>query len=159
VHSSCETETKKQAQKIRRLLLHLLMRRDYTQHELVQKMLVKGYEQDLVTRIITAFVEDGTINETRFIENFIYFRRNRGYGPLRIAAELKARGLSAEMIAKHLEISDNAWLDCAEKIWCKHFKNTPPKDASSKNKQQRFMQGRGFTWEQIQHVLRVVLSF
>lgn len=145
---SCDT------QKIRRTLLSLLMRRDHTEYELLQKMLVKGHDAEAIMPIIHELTETGLINEIRFIENYIYFRRKRGYGPVRIAQELKARGLTSDVIAKYIEINDNHWDECAYTVWRKHFKNTPPKNHQAKSKQQRFLQYRGFTGEQIQKVFR-----
>lgn len=122
-------------------------------HEIQQKLLTKGFEPADSTPIIEQFLASGLINERRFAENFIYWRSNRGYGPMRISAELQARGIPAEMIADLVEITDNAWIIGARKSWQKHFKGKLPRDFNEKVKQARFLQYRGFTREQIERVL------
>lgn len=89
----------------------------------------------------------------RFTENFIYWRRNKGYGPIHISNELKARGIPSEMIAEHLDITDNAWLIEVRKLWQKRFKNKAAKDFKSLAKQMRYLQYRGYTREQIDSVV------
>lgn len=98
-------------------------------------------------------MQDGLINEQRFTENYIFWRQQKGYGPLRISAELQARGISSEMIAKQLQITDNAWFAQAQKAWQKQFKGKTPSDLKLRAKQIRFLQYRGFTREQIENVI------
>ena len=57
------------------------------------------------------------------------------------------------MIAEQLEITDNAWFECARKSWQKRFKGQLAKDFKARAKQMRFLQYRGFTPEQIESVL------
>lgn len=69
---------------------------------------------------------------------------------MRIAAELNARGIGAEMIAEVIQITDNAWFTEALKVWRKQFKGIIPTDFTHRAKQMRFLQYRGFTREQIE---------
>lgn len=137
---------------IRKTVLNWLSRRDHTRGELVRKLTDKGYARTDIDTLLTALSEAGLINEQRFTENYIYWRRNRGYGPLRISLELQTRGIPPEMIAEHLQIADNAWSVEAFKVWRKRFKANSLKDIKEKAKQQRFLQQRGFTREQINSV-------
>ena len=132
--------------------MNWLARRDYTQHEITVKLISKGYDQTKINELLSEFTQSGLINETRFIENFIHWRRNKGYGPLRISMELRLHGIPTDRIAEHLEITDNAWSVEAEKAWRKRFKAKPLNNMKEKAKQQRFLQQRGFTREQIETV-------
>ncbi len=105
-----------------------LTRRDYSQQEIRQKLLVKGFFSHDIDAILSDFVQTGLINEARFIENYIHWRRAKGYGPLRISMELQGRGIATEMIAEHLDITDNAWFIDAHQVWHKHFKGKLPTD-------------------------------
>ncbi len=138
---------------IRRALLRWLARRDYSLYELQQKLQAKGYALEDSEPILQQFMQKGYINEHRFAENLIYWRRGKGYGPLRISMELQAKGIHAEMIADLVEITDNAWTIGAKQSWQKHFKGQLPRDFNEKIKQMRFLQYRGFTREQIEQVL------
>jgi regulatory protein len=139
--------------KIQRAVLDMLSRRDYTRLEITQKLKSKGHSQDTTEPVITELVQAGMINERRLAESYIHSRRCKGYGPHRISSELKARGITAEMIAELLEITDNSWFAEAHKIWLKHFKGKMPCDFKNRVKQIRFLQYRGFTLEQIESVI------
>ncbi|SRR5579883_295449 len=139
---------------IRRAALSLLARRDHSQQELLQKLKAKGFSPDSIRLIIDDLLKAGLINEQRFIENYLHFRRAKGYGPQRIWQELQARGLADEVIAERLQITDNAWFTNARKVWQKHFKGRLPTDYPTRAKQMRFLQYRGFTREQIEQVFR-----
>lgn len=102
--------------------------------------------------MISELTAAGYIDDSRFAENYIRYRRNRGVGPLRIQQELRAKGIDNEVIAQRLSIADNAWFDEAQKVWMKHFKGKLPSDFKDKTKQMRFLQYRGFTTEHIEHL-------
>lgn len=137
---------------IRSIVMNWLARRDYSRHEIAVKLSSKGYEQSAIDTLLTELSQSGLINEERFVENFIRWRRNKGYGPLRISMELRRRGLPDEMIAEHLQITDNAWSLEAQTVWRKRFKSNHLNNMKEKAKQQRFLQQRGFTREQINSV-------
>lgn len=142
-------------EKIRRVILDWLARRDHSRLELAQKLRVKGYSIEDSESIIEELAHAGLINEQRFTENYVYSRRGKGFGPLRISIELQARGIPAEMIAEHLHITDNAWLGQVNRVWQKHFKNRLPADIKTRARQMRFLQNRGFTREQIESVFDI----
>lgn len=102
--------------------------------------------------MIADLVQAGLINEQRFTENYIYWRQGKGFGPLRISAELQARRIPPEMIAEQLQITDNAWFTQVRKVWQKHYKGQIASDFKIRAKQMRFLQNRGFTREQIESV-------
>lgn len=137
---------------IRRAILHLLARRDHSQWEILQKLRAKGFAEKDVRPVMTDFVQTDFISDWRFTENYIHWRRNKGYGPLRITMELQARGIFPEMIEDQLKITDNAWFIEAQRVWQKRFKGKQPNDYKIRAKQMRFLQYRGFTREQIDSV-------
>jgi len=137
---------------IRRVALNCLTRRDYSQKELLQK-LARQYPIDDIRQVLATLTEVGLINEKRYTENYINYRRQKGYGPERITRELEMRGIPAEMIAEELKITDNAWQQALERLWQKHFKGQQPTNFKTKAKQMRFLYYRGFTQEQIEELL------
>lgn len=130
----------------------MLARRDYSRQEIAQKLKSKAFEENEIQTVVSQMAEQGLINEQRFTENYIHWRRQKGLGPLRISQELQARGIDTDLIAEQLEITDNAWFAEARKVWQKHFKGKIPADFGLKAKQKRFLQYRGFTREQIESV-------
>ncbi len=133
--------------------LRLLANRNYSQHDLTKKLQAKGYAYDAVGSAITDLIQAGYLNDDRFAENYIHYRRQKGYGPKRIQLELQIRGITDATIAEHLNITDNSWQYEAQKVWLKHFKGQRPTHLKDKAKQVRFLQYRGFTQEQIEHIL------
>jgi regulatory protein len=134
--------------------LRLLAHRDHTQHTLSQKLKSKGYALSEIEPLIKELSLANLINDQRYAEQFIHFRREKGYGPLRITLDLQNKGLDAAMIAQHLQINDNAWLNAVRKVWHKRFKGQSPVTIKEQAKQLRFLQYRGFTQEQINSLLK-----
>ncbi len=98
--------------------------------------------------------KEGLVSNARFLDCFIRYRSTKGYGPLRIQAELIERGISEDLIEQALNITDNAWLAEAKRVWQKRFKNKIPADFKARAQQMRFLQYRGFTTEQIKSVIK-----
>ena len=131
----------------------MLARRDYSTKELSKKLNAKQYPPDEIEIVLADLAKAGLLSDLRFTENYISSRTKKGYGPLRITFELQSRGISQEMIAEALKITDNTWLTEIRLVWHKHFKGKIPKNFKDKAKQIRFLQYRGFTQEQIENAL------
>ena len=144
------------AETIRRAALALLARRDYSTQVLFQKLMMKHHAKEIVETVLQQLTASGYLSDLRFAEHYIHAKYKKGHGPLRIKFELQQQGISQEMIAEALKITDNAaddWLATARSLLQKHFKGKRPKDFREKAKQMRFLQYRGFTAEQIAAVL------
>lgn len=137
---------------IRQTALNLLANREHSAAELTKKLRLKGFEASAIQQIITTLEQEGLLSNARFVENFIRYRRNKGYGPLYIQAQLIERGICQELIEQQLDIADNAWFAEIFRVWQKRFKNKMPDDYKSRAQQMRFLQYRGFTREQIESV-------
>ncbi|HEX4045391.1 MAG TPA: regulatory protein RecX [Gammaproteobacteria bacterium] len=131
--------------------LRILARRDHAEAELAQKLSRRGFADDAIRALLRQLTQQDLLNDQRFAESYLRARRNKGYGPNRITLELQARGITAEMIAEIVEITDNAWLIEIDKVWRKRFKSELPQNQQQRAKQARFLQYRGFTLEQIRH--------
>jgi len=97
-------------------------------------------------------VEESLLSNARFAESYVFYRRNKGYGPLRIRAELMSRGIAEDLIEHHLNIADNAWLVTMRHAWQKRFKGSLPDDFKTRAKHLRFLQYRGFTADHINSI-------
>lgn len=133
----------------RQTAMNLLARREHSETELTRKLRTKKFDETDIKATITELSEKGLLSNTRFIENYIRYRRNKGYGPMRIRMELRERGITEEFIDHHLNISDNAWFTEVHRVWQKRFKGQLPCDTKTHGQQMRFLQYRGFTHEQI----------
>jgi regulatory protein len=139
--------------RLRRVVLNLLARRDHTYQELIKKLQKRFLLAD-IKLMLDKLIQQDFINEERFTNNFIEVRRRKGFGPKRIKLELQNRGIKDQMIAEHLKMTDNAWLNEIRKTWQTYFKNKLPINFKEQAKQMRFLQYRGFTLEQINSLFK-----
>jgi regulatory protein len=134
--------------------LRLLARREHSEFELQRKLKARDFESSDINLVLTALRTEGLLSNSRYLESYLHARRQKGYGPLKIRAELASRGISEDLIEHHLNITDNAWFALAQKAWQIHFKGLMPSDFKARVKQMRFLQQRGFTSEHIKSIFR-----
>lgn len=97
-------------------------------------------------------VED-YLSDERLAEVVARSRRRRGYGPMRIRKELEQKGLASEAIERWSDVRSKDWLAELERVRQKRFGGRSPSSFAERAKQARFLQQRGFTYEQIQQAL------
>lgn len=126
--------------------LDLLSRREHSAWELRHKLETRGFEPEHIDAALQQLSSNGLLNEQRFIESYVYSRVQRGYGPVRIRAELRERGIESTDWSADTAIN---WLKLATAARQKRYGTAAPKDFKERAKQMRFLQRRGFTSEQI----------
>ena len=129
--------------------LRMLARREHSEAELVRKLVRKQVSLDAARRTVVALSNENLVSDERFAEAFVRVRIRRGFGPARIAADLNERGVDSELIDRWVDRDDAKWRKrCADaaqrKYRCASIENY--KDWA---RRARFLQGRGFTSEQI----------
>jgi regulatory protein len=79
-----------------RKALKLLGRRDHFRRELYDKLSTRGYEPDEIEEALERCAELGLVDDLRVGSRFVEVRAvDRGWGPRRLAAELRHRGVDA----------------------------------------------------------------
>lgn len=126
-----------------------LANREHSALELTRKLHKAGFDASEIEDTITQLQQAGLQSDQRYAESFVNSRANRGYGSVRIGMELKERGVSSDIITASLQQADIDWFALATEVRCKRFGEQSPEDFKSRAKQQRFLQYRGFTHEQI----------
>ena len=91
---------------------------------------------------------EGILDDARYAQNYIVHHAGRGQGPVRIAAELRRRGLADELIDAALE-SGPDWKALARKVCRTKFGLEPPTSWTQRARQARFLQYRGFSSDHI----------
>lgn len=135
-------------------MLRLLGRRDYTSTELVQRLIDRGHAPDEVQAALQALVADGTIDDRRVAMAHVRTAaRVKGRGAFRIARELEARGVAADVIRDALtQISRDDDREAIERILARRRISRPlPPDQRRKVFQQLLR--RGFSAATIRTVL------
>ncbi len=133
--------------------LQLLSRRDHGRCELVQKLKAKGYPQAEIDQVIEYCDHFGYLDDQRFAQALVRQHISKGHGELRIRQELKHKQLAADMIELALQQADVDWFELARQTAEKKFDVMEPVGQKEKAKQIRFLQYRGFSFEQIQYAL------
>lgn len=134
--------------------IRLLSMREHSVKELTNKLLSKSDNVDVIHAVVDDLLEKKYLSEQRFTESYIRARSNRGFGPSKIKAELKNKGINSSLIHDHLDEGAAIWFDNAKSQYQKKYGDTPISDYSAWTKRARFMQGRGFTMEHIECVVR-----
>ena len=139
-------------QRVHMAALVLLSRRDFCSGELRQKLEADGFDADLVAVEVAELVEGRAVNDARFAENYVTYHANRGQGPVRIAADLKALDLPDELIQAALDAGPD-WRQRAREVRVRRFGLAEPESWAQKAKQGRFLQYRGFSSDHIRAAL------
>lgn len=131
--------------------MDLLARREHSLRELNGKLAQRFGTAALTGAMIRTELErlcdDGLQSDVRFAEVYVRSRAQRLYGPVRIRAELRERGISDTVIAASLQVSDIDWQANLRQLIHTRFGHKPAADFKEKAKRLRFLQQRGFSLE------------
>lgn len=103
--------------------------------------------------MVDDLVAEGSLSDERLAETVARARRRRGYGPMRIRKDLEQKGLADHAIARWTDAPMHDWLAEIERVRRKKFGERQPRDFEERARQARFLQRRGFTYDQILRAL------
>jgi regulatory protein len=126
----------------------LLARRDFASAELHSRLCTVGFDPDTAGAVIAELCASGVVNDRRFAENYVSWHAGRGQGPIRIAAELRRRGLSEARIDAALATRPD-WPALARRARRGKFGPQAPSSWAERARQARFLQYRGFSSDHI----------
>ena len=136
------------------LCLNLLDRSSKTKKEILDYLLSKGISMDVAEKVSKKLEDYGYIDDQKFAENFVLYKKNKGKKALRF--ELKMKGVDEEIINEVLEkIEDQK--DVIFSLAQKFLKNkkTAP---DLKQKLFRHLASKGFEFEEINSVLTQIFK-
>jgi regulatory protein len=143
--------------KLRKSMMGLLARREHSRLELHQKMKQRGFESELINPNLDDFTEHDWQSDERYSEMLLRSRILKCHGPVKIAMELKNKGLSSNIIECCLSREIN-WTALAIDALQKKY-SQPPSDQNERNKHYRFLVQRGFTSEQVKSAMKYQKSW
>ena len=142
---------------LRRRAMDFLARREHSRKEITGKLLNRFPEsdQELIDAVLDKLAEENLQSDQRFAEEYLRMRMRRGFGWLRIRADLQARGVDQDIIAS-LSRPDEEWLTLAGHLIDSRLGREGGLAPGSKDHQRlfRFLQGRGFSAEIAQEALQ-----
>lgn len=134
-------------QQCRAAAIRWLTRREYSRHELQQKLQTKGFEPAVIEAVIAELLRERYLSDERFAEALVQSRVSRGVGPVRLRQELRQHELDEHTAAPMPDEAE--WRRRASEVRRKRFGAQLPHNYEERVKQMRFLQYRGFTSEQI----------
>ncbi len=138
---------------IRQQLTGYLARREHSRWELLRKLSEQGHDSNDAQAVLQRFVDNGIQSDARFAETFIRSKASKGQGPVRVLQELKRHQLDQQLIQTAMQEADIDWFELAKTVANKRFGGANQGDFKARQKQQRFLQYRGFDFEQIRYAL------
>ena len=133
--------------------LDLVSRREHSRHELMQK-LDKRYPSStpIIEDALDKLETNKILDDERFAEMYLNSRARKGFGPKKIEMELHSKKVDSFFISNAVEAYES-WLENAQKVLKKKFKDQKPTDYQSKMKQKQFLFTRGFSSPIIDKIL------
>lgn len=127
-------------------VLSLLVQREHSALELTRKLSTKGYVVEEIEPVLAQLAQNNYQSDERFAEAFVLMRTNQGKGGVLISQQLKQKGI------EDFDLSTIDFFELAKSVRLKKYGEQLPKNYKEKAKQQRFLQSRGFGFEQINQV-------
>ncbi|WP_282177636.1 recombination regulator RecX [Vibrio nereis] len=133
--------------------IQLLSRRDHGEYELYQKLALKGYGEDDIQQAVNFCLDHNYLDDLRYAKSQIRQHVYKGHGERRIRQELNQKRVAESVIEQALEEEPQDWFELAKQAAEKKFKGAKAKDQKEYAKQVRFLQYRGYSFEQIAYAL------
>ncbi|MBF0294135.1 MAG: regulatory protein RecX [Magnetococcales bacterium] len=126
--------------------LRWLARRAYGERELARRLHETGAPQDAVEQALARCRELGYLDDAAFAAARARYRFEQGHGARRVQAELSRLGIDPAIVGEVLNhLPDEAeTLRTAERLLCRRFGESPPRDAREWKRRHDFLARRGF---------------
>lgn len=135
---------------LRERALNLLARREHSRAELARKLAPHAEDEDL-DALLNELERENLLSNARFAEMLAHARAGR-HGSLRLKADLRDKGVPAEVIDATVTAARDNDLQAARAVWSKKFAALP-RGAAERAKQMRFLAGRGFPADVVRRVV------
>lgn len=133
---------------VRRSAFWHLGRRDHSETELREKLARKTDNQQWIDAVICECVEYNYLNDARFVENFIRYSQNKGFGINRIKRDLQRKGIVANEIDNAFESHQSNYVDSAVTLLAAKYTKRLGNHCS-KQKAMAFLQAKGHCFDDI----------
>jgi regulatory protein len=126
----------------------MLTRREHSYFELCQK-LTQSYSEEEIFSALEKLKEQNYQSDERFSEAFVRVKVNQGKGKVFIQQQLKKKGIEG------FDFSSIDFFELVKIVREKKFGVDVPSNLKEKAKQQRFLQSRGFGFDEIRFSFEV----
>jgi regulatory protein len=133
--------------------MSLLVRREHSRYELLGKLTRRGYDSAACEAVLDDLISENALSDHRFAELYVNYRRERGFGPLRIREELRKRGVSDSLRDEFCVPTDADWAVRVQALRRRRFGEVAALEFDERARQARFLSQRGFTGAQVSAAL------
>ncbi|MDG1705270.1 MAG: regulatory protein RecX [Porticoccaceae bacterium] len=139
--------------KIRSAAMDLLTGREFSRAELAKK-LDKRFDSDpAIASELDRLQEEGLQSDQRFTEAFLRSRIYLGHGLARIRLDVRQKGIGDDLFNAAVEATDTDWFRLAREVADRKFGRSPATEQKDRARRMRFLQYRGFNFDQIKYAL------
>ena len=131
----------------------MLARREHSAFEIRRKLKQRDIAESEIEEAIERLQQEGLLSDQRYAEAYIHMRMGKGYGPMRIALELKERGVAESDYGHYLYTSDMDWNSVLKAAYEKKYGSETCDDYQQKAKRIRYLQYRGFALVKIHKLI------
>jgi len=140
----------------RQVALNLLSFRPRTRNELSRRLILKGYPEDVTDEVLAALAGAGLVNDEQFTKDWVADRlQSKPMGSVRIAWELRQKGVAQEVVQQALEsIDSETEYELALGLARKRLQRLGV-EASDEERRRlaSFLRRRGFSWDVTNRVI------
>lgn len=137
------------SKEIQAICLRLLALRDHSRKELLNKLVQKGFAKDDILAAVDELAAQGWQNDQRYAESYARSRMQKGYGPVRVAYELRQNGIEFLDLEQLLAEQGSNWPELIAQVYHKKYKQDLGPDRNEWAKRSRFLLQRGFSGDMI----------
>jgi regulatory protein len=130
---------------IKEICLRLLARREHSQKELLNKLLIKGFNKDDILVVIEELALQGWQSDLRYAESYARHRIQKGYGPISVTYELRQNGVDGVNLDDIVQKTAGSWMELLVQVYTKKYKHNTLLDRNEWAKRSRFLLHRGFS--------------
>jgi len=149
--SLCGLDHDEQRRELKAKAIQLLARREHGRKELSSKL--PEADAGIVDQVLDQLELDGYLSDQRYASMLLRSRFSQGYGLQRVRADLIKKGVSLDWLELAEEEEQPDWFELAREQLHRKFRDGIADDFKQRNKQMRYLQGRGFSFDQIKYAL------
>ncbi len=149
LETTIETNQKLLLEEACQLCIKILVRREYSQKELSQKLNINGFHSDVIDDCLDFIKKENYQSDLRYAEMIINTRINQRYGLKKIKLELQQQSINPDIVNSLLNKFEDTWLENAEFLIRKKAKDKNLSDNKVLNKIKNFLLYRGYDYDTI----------
>ena len=120
--------------------------------ELTRKLEGRDLDPDGVRAVVDELCRAGLLSDERFTQELLRVRMRNGYGPARVAAELRHKGVEETLVGRYVDFAAQEWIEPLRQLCGRRF-GAASATGDQWVRQAKFLQTRGYTLEQIRAVI------